>query len=99
MVEIDQHVFDLPDRRVVLVDLAADQLARPGTPDQCRIVDACYRHRGLRRGGPVALRLLRMSRGDGGETSQARRRWRFSSDISRRLASLGGRSDGDVPII
>src|SRR6185312_8481848 len=77
MVEIDQDVFDLTDGRVTLIDLAADQLARPGAPRQRRIVNTRYRRRrlGLRR--TVALRLLSMSRADSEKHHEYGRRRSF----------------------
>src|ERR1700687_1695543 len=61
MIQINQHIFDLANRRVALVDLAADEFARPGAPRHCRIIDAGYRCGGRR----VALGWLSMSRGEG----------------------------------
>jgi hypothetical protein len=58
VVKINHHVFDLTDGRVALVDLVADDLARPGASRQCRIIDAGYRCRRLRLG---ARRLLSVS--------------------------------------
>jgi hypothetical protein len=66
MVEINEHVLDLPNGDVAVVNLAADQLACPSAPRQGRIVNASDRSRGLWAiGRASALRLLRMSYSNG----------------------------------
>ena len=64
MINIKQRIFYLANRSVALVDLAADQLARPGAPRQRGIVNTGYRGYRLRLRGTVGLRLLGVSRDD-----------------------------------
>jgi hypothetical protein len=65
MIERDQHVFNLADRRIARVDLAANQFARPGASGKCRIINAEYRCSRLRLCGTLGLRLLSMGGSNG----------------------------------
>jgi hypothetical protein len=44
-VEIHQHIFDLANRGVTLVNLAADEFARPRALAPCLIIEARYERR------------------------------------------------------
>ena len=80
MVKIHQDIFDLANGGVTLVNLAADEFARPRALAPCLIIEARYWRRAWRH---IPLRLLSLSRGKSEENREDRRDHYFHEYLRR----------------
>jgi hypothetical protein len=94
MINIKQRIFYLANRSVALVDLAADQLARPGAPRQRGIVNTGYRGYRLRLRRTVGLRLLSVGRDDDKKRHKYDEHRFFHLPYLRTLSLISGTNAG-----
>ena len=87
-VEIHQNIFDLANGGIILVNLAANEFARPRALAPCCIIEARYRRRDRCH---ISLRLLSLSRGKSEENWACRKV--FPRPICRGIALCGTRTN------